>query len=138
MGIQAMFLGGASRSVITAQSSVITDESSESAFAAIRFASTGEQVEIFSRNQVSVGYWVLPASGASEWEIRATLDSGSTPSGDLGVWQGLNPDREWGLSRSNVGFSTSTLTFEFRKVGGSFSEYTISGNSITVTVGNPF
>lgn len=138
MGIQAMFLGSAPQSVITAQSSVITEAKSEPASAAIRFTSAGEQVEVFSGSQVSVGYWVIPASSAAEWEIRATLDSGATPSGTLGVWQGLNTDREWGLSRTDVGISTSTLTFEFRKVGGSGAEYTTSGNSITVTVESPF
>ncbi len=139
MGIQAMFLGSASQSVITAQTSVITEANNNPVFATIRFTATGEQVtETFSNGQTGIGHWVFPASGASQWEIRATLDSGATPSGVLGVWQVLNTDREWSLSQSTVGSSSCGLTFEFRKVGGSTAEYTISGNSITVTVGSPF
>lgn len=138
MGIQAMFFGSISTSIITAQSSVVIEAKNEPSSAGIRFTSAGEQIELISSSQVPVIYWVTPASSASEWEIRATLDSGDTPTGSLGVWQTLATDREWSLSRSNVGSSSCTLTFEFRKVGGSSAEYTISGNSITVTVGSPF
>ena len=57
-----------------------------------------------------------------DWEIRATLTSGTTPTNNagLGTWLRLNSNRTWGNFRSqfSAGTTTSTLTFDFREFGG--------------------
>lgn len=55
-----------------------------------------------------------PAAGVGTgiW-VRATLSSGTTPSGTLNTWQELSTNRAWSNSRSTAGDTTSTLLLEF-------------------------
>lgn len=139
MAMQMMMLGSQSSNIITAQASVVNEvTTNRTATGYIRFSTNGEQIESVSGNDYIIGYWVTPATSANNWEIRATLDSGNTPIGTLGTWQDFSVVRQWGFVRTTPGVSSCTMTFEFRKVGGSVAEYTISGNSISVEVGSPF
>lgn len=133
MGIQAMFFGGIVQSTITAQSSVASDTGFSQASAYIRFTSGGLQaIETFANGQSIIGSWVMPNSSAPEWEIRATLASGDTPSGVLGTWQALTIDRVWGFNLTSSGTLSCALTFEFRPVGSTDAQVSIPGNSIFV------
>lgn len=72
-----------------------------------------------------------PGSGlGNDWEIRATLTSGTTPTfnAGLGTWLRLNANKSWSNTRiASSGTTTSTLTFEFRLFGGAIIQKTITG-----------
>jgi hypothetical protein len=139
MGIQMNLLGGVESSIITAQVAIVSETSTSTVDVSITFGATGDQFTTINGSNTILGDWVTPKSSADLWEIRATLDSGATPNGSaLGTWLPLTTSRTWGLTRSDVGESNSVLTFEFRKAGGSSAEYTVSLNSLTAEVLDPF
>lgn len=93
------------------------------------FRANGTQATAENGSESNIGNWVNPAFASDEWEIRATLVSGVTPNvGTLATWQDLSVNRVWTLSRSSVGNSECTLTFDFRRKGASDPETTLSGN----------
>lgn len=51
---------------------------------------------------------------ASNYEVKATLLGGATPTGTLGSWLALSSNRAWTLSQSLVGDTTCTLLIEIR------------------------
>jgi hypothetical protein len=65
-----------------------------------------------------IGDWLSPKSGMDQYEVRATLDSGNTPTGSaLNAWLNLGSDRSWALSAPGTGtFKSCTLTIEIRRV----------------------
>lgn len=62
------------------------------------------------------GDWIAPPSAAGNaYEIRMTVNSGTTPSGAAtGSWLGLGTTRTWVLSQSGVGSVTANVTVEIR------------------------
>ncbi len=71
----------------------------------------------------------------NDWEIRATLTSGTTPTNNagLGTWLALSSNRTWGNFRNHAsgsGTTTSTLTFDFGAVGTSTALVTVTGTVI--------
>lgn len=84
------------------------------ATAGYRLASDG----IAYRRNVSGSYVAIASqwmtSGAvADYESRATLVSGSTPTGTFGSWQALSSARTWEISTSS-GIVTSVFTVEIR------------------------
>lgn len=63
------------------------------------------------------GNWVTPLTAAgSDYEVRMTVNSGSTPGGSAtGSWLSLGTTRFWTFSQVGVGFTTSNVTVEIRK-----------------------
>lgn len=74
------------------------------------------------------------ASSNSDWEARATLTSGTTPTTNAGLntWLALTSARTWGNTRTNsAGTTTSTLTIDFGEVGTSTSLVTVTNMVIS-------
>jgi hypothetical protein len=133
MTMMMAFLGNEGTSTITAVSAVVDAfRVASAATAGIVFKSTGAEQGLRNESVIGLGNWVSPATTAAQWEIRATLDSGAVPTtGSLGVWQGLTVDRSWTIVANVDETVTSSLTFEFRKVGGTTPEFTITGTVLT-------
>lgn len=121
-------------SEIVATAVVASDFDRTIATAGVRFKSDGTIQTINGSITFDFGAWVSPASSADEWEIRATLASGSVPTGTRGSWLPLTSTREWVLTRSSDGMYESDLTFEFRRVGDTDPEVTITTNLLQVEV----
>lgn len=69
---------------------------------------------------VTQNWWragVTPGIG-SGYEVRATLQSGTTPSGTLGSWLALSSSRAWTLTRTSQGTNTAELLVEIRATSG--------------------
>ena len=135
MGIQLTFLGGSTGSTITAQTVEVQAISFDSsAVASIAFTNTGQQVTKRNGSASVVGNWLSPPYSASEWEIKAIVGGGPDPTGSaLNTWLPLSTTREWTVT-DNAADGTpvqSFLTFEFRKVGGSSAEASISDNILS-------
>jgi hypothetical protein len=65
-----------------------------------------------------IGYWLTPQTNMSDYEIRATLNSGDTPTGTLSTWEALTTDRQWTLQTSTpLDVVTCNLTIEIRWTG---------------------
>jgi hypothetical protein len=62
---------------------------------------------------------VLPSISTSNYEVRATMISGTTPSGTFGSWLRLNALRQWSLTATAGTYRTCTFTIEIRPFGGS-------------------
>lgn len=59
-----------------------------------------------------------PGEGANYW-VRATLNSGSTPSGPaLGSWHQLSSSRAWALTRTSVGVLSCQLNVQIASDSG--------------------
>jgi hypothetical protein len=60
------------------------------------------------KNSVFFENWISDAALAGDYQVRATLSSGDTPSGTLGSWLALTSDRYWDLI--NAAQDDSTLS----------------------------
>lgn len=90
-------------------------------YAGIQYRSDGDVYrEHGSMGPSDIGDWIDPKTSApGSYEIRATLVSGTSPTGPtIGSWHALTTSRLWSLA-SNPGQSKSCqLTIEIRKAGG--------------------
>lgn len=79
---------------------------------------------------VDAGDWIDPkASAPSDYEVRATLNSGTLTSGTTGSWLALTSNRSWTLTRVVIGAATQVdLTIEIRKGSGA----TLASASVTL------
>lgn len=84
--------------------------------AEVTFSNTGTYAGTGNTESFS-GNWITPTSAAgSAYEIRMTVNSGSTPSGSAtGVWLSLGTTRTWTISQSGVGTNASNVTVEIRR-----------------------
>lgn len=84
-----------------------------------------------SGSNVSGYSWLLVGS-ASDYEVRATLSSGTTPSsGTLNTWQSLGTTRSWSQTRSlTVGTRECVLLIEIRLAS---SGDVLASASVTIT-----
>lgn len=68
-------------------------------------------------NEFYAGEWLV-SGGASDFEVRATLVSGTLNSGTLDTWLNCGTSRSWNKFYAGVGGQTCVLTIELRPVGG--------------------
>ncbi len=67
---------------------------------------------------VDAGDWIAPKGAAGgNYEVMATVVSGSVSSGTTGSWLALSSDRTWTRSRATSGSDTVVLTIEIRRTG---------------------
>ena len=79
---------------------------------------------------VDVGDWITPISAAgANYEVRATVNSGSLTSGTTGSWLALSSTRTWTLTQTTVASSACELLIEIRN-----TSTTIVMDSSTVTL----
>lgn len=63
--------------------------------------------------------WATPTSVASQYEVYATLVSGtlSPGGGSVNTWLSLGTTRDWYIEQISSGSKFTTLSFEVRKTG---------------------
>ena len=89
--------------------------------ASVQFQSDGDIVAPSGTPSASLGDWVDPKSSApGDYEIRATLISGTTPSGTLNTWQALTSSRTWSITASNT--RSAQIFFEIRDGEGTVQD----------------
>jgi hypothetical protein len=130
--MQSMFLGLQSSDQITAFGLNVEAASSSISSAAIRMGSSGLQSSFVNNSQSIDGAWVTPTTSADNWEVRATVISGSTPTGSsVGSWLALTSDRTWTITASVEGTTvTGTIQLEFRRA----SDLAVDANTPTFTL----
>lgn len=81
-----------------------------------KLTSAGLERKIVIGSYSTLGNWITPAAAApGAYEVRATLNSGDTPTGTLATWLALTSDRTWELTQSGgAGTKTCELGIEIR------------------------
>lgn len=87
--------------------------------AGIRFSSSGEYYRYAFDVPIVISNWLTPVENVGDYEIRATLSSGSTPdTGTIGSWEALSTTREWTLTNSTPSTTDEAqLLIEIRWTG---------------------
>lgn len=67
-------------------------------------------------NGVIVETW-LNSGTAADYDVRATLVSGTSPSGALATWLNLASSSSWSLTRGSLGTASCFLTVEIGLAG---------------------
>ena len=63
--------------------------------------------------------WSFPLSAASNFEVYATLVSGSVSSGTFNTWLSLGTSRMWHCAENGIGTQNAEISFQVRKIGTS-------------------
>jgi hypothetical protein len=113
-GITALLVGQFGGSSVNIDSVNVIEIGSSPATALYELQSNGQ---IVYTNQFGTEFWVNPPSAAADYEVRATLISGDTPTGTLNTWLNLGTTRTWLLMAASTALRCS-LTIEIRRSGG--------------------
>lgn len=115
-GILAPLVGGASGSTVslTLFSEIVNELGAAPATASYSLQSDGR---IVFTNQFDEQFWITPQSGMSDYEVLATLTSGTLTSGTTSVWLGLGTTRTWSITTPS-GLRTTQFILQLREVGG--------------------
>ncbi len=104
--------------------------------AGVIVSSTGDFYKYILNTPVVISSWITPATHVSEYEIRATLSSGSSPTtGTLDTWQALSTSRSWTLvTATEEDTDSSVLLLEIRWTGNNTVQ---DSATITLNVTGP-
>jgi hypothetical protein len=76
------------------------------------------------------GVWISPQVGMDQFEVRATLNSGTLTSGTVGAWLSLGTTRSWNNTSSTVPGQSANLTVQIRRIGDTA---VLASATVTVT-----
>lgn len=94
-----------------------------------RLGSDGDVYESNTLGTVSLETW-LDGGSSSDFEVRATLNSGTLSSGATGSWLSLSSDREWSVTRTTLGSASAELLIEIRNAT---TQAVLTSATITLT-----
>jgi hypothetical protein len=114
-GILAM-LGGAGASPVTITDQVVADTVGDPADATATYQLTSTRL-VKDHDGSTLEQWLDSAYAAADFEVRATVLSGTTPSGNVGTWNTLSTTRSWTLTRTIIGVRTCDLLIEIGYAG---------------------
>ncbi len=116
-----------SQATITINNDIITIDDITSGGPAIQTASyiilaSGSIIFMGNSLEYDVDYfgtengtnWIDPTSQAFNYQVRATVITGNTPTGTINTWLTCSTDIGWGLSLSGVGNKYTQLLIEIR------------------------
>ena len=110
-GVLSLMVGSSGGPRVNLQGLDSTDNETDPADASASYSLTSAGLEDVVPG--GSGTWLLSGS-ASDYEVRATVVSGSVTSGTLNTWLGLGTTRTWTRTRTTVGSSAVTLQIEIR------------------------
>lgn len=102
--------------------SIADDSSSHTAegvaIAGILFKGNGQYAKTIYGVDIDVNNWIAPNTNHSQYEIRATLSSGDTPTGSaLNTWLSLATTQAWYLAVSATSSESCELQVQIRWTG---------------------
>lgn len=110
------FFGTAAPQVNIFDTSASRSTGSGSATATYRLANTGIGSATLFGGGTSAWTWLLSGLN-SDYQVRAILNAGDTPSGDsLNAWLSLASTRDWTLTQTGIGLKQCTLVIQIRRV----------------------
>lgn len=73
----------------------------------------------YSAAGVGTGSWLIASTNGAAYDVRATLNSGTSPAGSaVGSWLAMSSNRGWSLGQIGLGSDSGELLLEFRPTGG--------------------
>ena len=119
-GINVLLMGTSGGAQITLANAIVyaIAISPSSASASYELQLDGDIVTYENGVPTDTGDWIIPRSAAGgDYEVYATLNSGTLDSGTTGSWLGLGTSRSWGVTRSSLGTDSAQIGLEIRRVG---------------------
>jgi hypothetical protein len=117
-GIQMAMLGSGT-AIINATARLVTAGAVGTATATYRIGSDGTVYEVINAGSPSVlEQWCVPGFQAGNYEVFATLLTGTLTSGTTGAWLSLGTTRDWTLQETISGNTRNcTFSIQFRRTG---------------------
>lgn len=118
-GIGMMMLGSGGAKVSLGDRSVYASGFAPTATTGGYYLTSGGLVQVDQGLGVTtVDNWVVPGSAGPQYEVFATLTSGTVTTGTTGSWLALSSTRSWTKTRSGTaGISQVFLAMQIRRVG---------------------
>lgn len=111
----AAAMGGPLGAPSTVSISNNTSTANKGNTAGVIFSSTGTFYRYLHGVPIEVSKWLAPQVDMGDYEIRATLQSGDTPTGTFDTWEALDTTRSWELTSSTPEeVLASTILIEIR------------------------
>lgn len=111
----------------TADDSVSSPASATCSF---RLTNAGLIQSLNTGGTTELGAWISDTSLAGNYEVRATLVSGTLSGGTVGSYEVLSSTRTWFVTRSGSGSKECTFTVEIRKTG---TGTVLDSSNVTIT-----
>ena len=85
---------------------------------------------VYDQSSVLLEQWCAPAALSGDYEVRATISSGTLTSGTTGSWLALSTDRTWSKTVESPATGTCVFTVEIRRIG---TTTTLDSATISIT-----
>lgn len=87
--------------------------------ATMRYAlwANGYAYGIYTFSTPLLEQWVTPTTAASDYEVLATITSGTLSSGTTGVWLALTSDRTWTVYKATAPSKVCIFRVDIRRIG---------------------
>jgi hypothetical protein len=121
-------MGSARPSPVTISNKSVSDDVADPANAFASYKVAADRL-VKNQNGTTLEQWLDSSYSASDFEIRATVTFGTTPTGNIGTWNNLATDRSWSLSQTVVGTKSAVLLIEIGYAGQN-----VALDSATVTI----
>ncbi len=121
-------MAGSVASPVTISNKSVTDNVADPANALATYKIATDRL-VKNHNGTTLEQWLDSSYSASDFEVRATLNSGNTPTGNLGTWNTISTDRSWSLSQTVPGTKTCSLLIEIGYAGQN-----LALDSATITI----
>ena len=117
-GIQMMLFGGTGAPTVNFGNVDITAAGVPSQSAGYRVDTDGSDYQVINAVDTSLIQWVNPPSAGGDYEVFATVVSGTVSSGTVGSWVATSTSPFWTRVAAIAGTITIVeLSMEVRKVG---------------------
>lgn len=117
-GVLCALAGAKGATVVNFTNTTVDDQLD--GYAAYQVNSDGyAKYAIDSSGYINYEQWCTPATDGGNFEVKATISSGTVSSGTTGSWLATSTNPTWTKQRATPGTSTVTLSMEVRAAGGS-------------------
>jgi hypothetical protein len=87
------------------------------AIAGYQVSSNGSDYQIVNASTLLLSQWVTPTSAGGNYEVFATVTSGTLSSGATGSWVATSGNPIWQCVQVGAGVKSANLTMQVRAVG---------------------
>lgn len=109
---------GASGALITLTNQTYTESSGGGLPATVSYRIAADGY-VYDQGFIALEQWCNPTSQAGNYEVLATIVSGTLTSGTTGSWLALTSDRTWSKTVNSPSVGTCVFTVDIRRVGTS-------------------
>lgn len=109
-------MGGGAPRVNFVDQSVDATNAGAGASAAYTVNSNGTDAQTVNGVTSTLSAWVSPTTAGANYEVFATVSSGTLSSGTVGSWVATSTNPSWGRIQNSIGASFVNLTMQVRAV----------------------